>query len=71
MFPKPAYLEHRLDATAMRQGEEGLKQQCNALFKKNKYVPNGMTPWDFVRPAYLEYRAARGPWDPLAANFQS
>ena len=43
----------------------------NIFNNRNKLVPNGMTPWDFVRPAYLEYRAARGPWNPLLANFQS
>ena len=71
VFPKPAYLQHRLDAAAMQSGENGLKKQCNALFRENKLVPRGMTPWDFVRPAYLEFRAARGPWNPLMPNFQS
>ena len=71
VFPKPIYLQHRLDAAAMRQGENGLKKQSNALFRRHRSIPNGLTPWDFIRPAYLEYRAARGPWNPLSPNFHS
>ena len=71
VFPKPDFLPHRLDAEAMTAGERGLEKQCNALFKNYDSVPRNMAPWDFVRPAYLEFRAARGVWNPLGANFQS